>query len=347
MNSCVDNPASRILVVGPSWVGDTVMAQPLLSLLRSTYPDAHIAFLAPSWSRALTTRMAELDESLESPFAHGEVGLAARYRLGRQLRDRFDWAIVLPNSFKSALVPLFARIPRRTGWRGEFRMGLLTDCRRLDPHRYPMMVQRFVALGVAAEAPIPGYQRPSLIVDRERARTTARVLELQDSRKALALCPGAEFGDAKQWPLAHYAGLCELAARDGWQFWILGSPNDRASAQELIGQLSPATRLLCRDLTGRTSLGQAIDLLSLATAAVTNDSGLMHIGAAVDCPLIALFGSTSTDFTPPLGDRVKSLSTDIACRPCFQRKCPLGHKRCLTEITPERVYGSLQELLAS
>lgn len=341
-----NKPAYRLLVVGPSWVGDMVMAQSLLRLLRDRHPECHIAVLAPAWSRPLVARMSEVDETIDSPFAHGEVSLRARFRLGRELAGRFDRAIVLPNSFKSALIPRFAGIPCRTGWRGEFRDLLLSDCRKLNTERYPLMVQRFVALGVDSGEPLPRYQRPCLKTDPEQACVTAQSLGLVVDGKILALCPGAEFGDAKQWPLEHYAKLCELAVADGWQPWVLGSPKDREAAQELLGRLPPGARERCHDLTGKTNLGQAIDLISLAGATITNDSGLMHIGAAVGSPLIALYGSTSPDFTPPLADRVKSLFTDIACRPCFQRSCPLGHKRCLTEITPERVYDSLLELLS-
>jgi heptosyltransferase-2 len=322
-----------------------VMAQSLLRLLRDRHPECHIAVLAPAWSRPLLARMPEVNETIDSPFAHGEISLRARYRLGRELAGRFDQAIVLPNSFKSALIPRFAGIARRTGWRGEFRNALLSDCRKLHTDRYPLMVQRLVALGVGPGEPLPGYRRPCLETDPEQARAAAQALGLAADGKILALCPGAEFGDAKQWPLEHYAKLCELAVADGWQSWVLGSPKDRDAARELLARVSSVARPHCHDLTGKTNLGQAIDLLSLASATITNDSGLMHIGAAVGSPLIALYGSTSPDFTPPLADRVKSLFTDIACRPCFQRSCPLGHKRCLTEITPERVYGSLLELL--
>jgi heptosyltransferase-2 len=289
--------------------------------------------------------MPEVYRSLESPFAHGELSLLARYRLARRLVGEFDSAILLPNSFKSALIPFFARIPVRIGWQGEHRNLLLTDCRRLDPTRHPLMVQRFVALALAPDAQIPEVPRPRLHVDPVAAQTTAQAFSLDLSIRALALCPGAEFGDAKQWPLEHYSSLCNQAASDGWQVWILGSKNDRKNADEIVGSLSEPIRRRCRVLAGDTSLGQAIDLLHLATGVVTNDSGLMHIAAAVDSPLIALYGSTSSDFTPPLSDRVKSLSTDISCRPCFERTCPLGHRRCLTEILPTQVYRELEDLL--
>lgn len=347
MNVDNGNATGRLLVVGPSWVGDMVMAQSFLRLLRQQHPDAHLAVMAPAWSRALIQRMPEVDSSIESPFAHGDLSLGGRWKLGRQLAGRFDVAYILPNSFKSALAPFFAGIPRRVGWQGEHRNLLLTDCRKLDPVRYPLMVERFVALAVAAHQELPAYQAPRLISDRETALAAAASLGIEPGERVLALCPGAEFGDAKQWPLEHYAQLADFAVKDGWQVWVLGSSNDREAGRHILGAVETASQPHCVDLTGKTSLGQAIDLLSLAAATVSNDSGLMHIAAAVGSPLVAVYGSTSPDFTPPLADRVKSLSTDIECRPCFERRCPLGHKRCLTEISPERVYGSLLELLSS
>jgi heptosyltransferase-2 len=324
-----------------------VMAQSLFKVLKQNQPALEITVLAPAWSRALLERMPEVDHNLESPFRHGELSLAARYRFARQLRTRFDQAIVLPNSFKSALIPLFAGIPRRVGWQGEMRGLLLTDSRRLDPRCYPLMVQRFVALGLPPGAPLPSCPGPRLRVDRRQAELTAQQLGLDAGQRILAICPGAEFGDAKQWPLEHYARLCDMAVAAAWQVWLLGSANDREAAASVITRLEPVTGKSCFNLTGQTTLEQVIDLLSLAGGMVSNDSGLMHIGAAVATPLVALYGSTSPDFTPPLADRVKSLTTDISCRPCFKRQCPLGHKRCLTEISPNQVLASLNDLLSN
>lgn len=339
--------SGRLLVVGPSWVGDMIMAQSLFKVLRQTRPEIDITVLAPSWSRALLERMPEVNHSIESPFAHGELRLLERYRRARSLVGCFDTAILLPNSFKSALMPFFARIPERIGWQGEHRNLLLTDSRRLDHERYPLMVQRFVALAFEPGMPLPEIPRPGLVIERTVAQQTVRELSLSLGVRTLAICPGAEFGDAKQWPLGHYAQLCELAARDGWQVWILGSNRDRAAAEEILAGVSATRREHCYNLAGATSLGQAMDLLFVADAVVSNDSGLMHMAAAVQTPLIALYGSTSPDFTPPLADRVKSLFTDISCRPCFERTCPLGHRRCLTEIMPGQVYHELNALLAS
>jgi heptosyltransferase-2 len=346
MKNITPNKAKRLLIVGPSWVGDMVMAQSLLKLLRRQQPDVTITVMAPAWSRALIDRMPEVDTDIESPFGHGEVSLARRWRLGRQLAGQFDVAYVLPNSFKSALVPFFAGIPRRIGWQGELRNALLNDCRSLDTVRYPLMVERFVALALREGEALPAYDRPKLQTDSRQAEAVAVRLGVRCSGRVLAICPGAEFGDSKQWPLEHYAELCNLAVRAGWQVWILGSPNDREAGSRVLSAVMDASRTHCFDLTGKTSLADVIDLLSLATATVTNDSGLMHIAAAVGSPLVAIYGSSSPDFTPPLGERVQSLTTAIDCRPCFKRRCPLGHKRCLTEIAPVGVFGSLQDLLS-
>jgi len=346
MNNSDSNPGNRLLIVGPTWVGDMVMAQSLLTLLRQQQPDAHITVMAPAWSRALIERMPEVDAGIGSPFGSGDLKLIARWKLGRQLSGQFDTAYILPNSYKSALLPFFARIPKRVGWQGEMRNALLTDCRKLDVTRYPLMVERFVALALNEGEKLPVINRPALQADAGQAAATISSLGIEKAERVLALCPGAEFGDAKQWPLRHYARLCDLAVGAGWQVWILGSNNDRQAGNEVLSAVSESNRSCCFDLTGKTSLNQAIDLLSLASATVSNDSGLMHIAAAVGSPLVALYGSTSPDFTPPLADRVKSLTTDIGCRPCFKRQCPLGHKRCLTEITPDRVYSSLQHLLS-
>ncbi len=338
--------SERILVVGPAWIGDMVMAQSLFMALQSRQAGGcGIDVLAPSWSRPLTARMPQVNRALDLPFAHGELNLRGRIRLGRRLRERgYSRAIVLPNSFKSALPPWAARIPRRTGWRGEMRQPLLNDCRWLQPERLPLMVQRFVALAGEPDEPLPEpLPRPALECDPASIRETCRTLGLESGRPALALCPGAEYGDAKRWPARHYAALAEAMMGEGWQVWLLGSAHDREVADYIEQALPPDTH--CRNLAGRTSLDQAIDVLARARAVVSNDSGLMHVAAALHRPLVALYGSTTADFTPPLSDRAELLSHDIDCRPCFQRQCPLGHKRCLTEITPRQVGERLRALI--
>ena len=334
---------TSVLVVGPAWVGDMVMAQSLFMALHNQPSVAAIDVLAPAWTRPLLARMPEVRAAIDLPLRHGELGLAVRLRVGRALRGRYRRAILLPNSLKSALLPFWARIPVRTGYLGEHRYGLLNDVRRLDRSLLPMTVQRFVALAPDSDPMVaPEIPRPCLRVDRGATEALRRRLGLEDAgRPVLALCPGAEYGPAKRWPPEYFVELANHRIKEGWQVWIFGSGNDRGPAARIAAQLGPA----CHDLCGRTSLGDAVDLLSQTQAVVSNDSGLMHVAAALQRPLVALFGSSDPQFTPPLGERVRVLSLGLECSPCFQRECPLGHTRCLRDLLPEQVDSALQQLL--
>lgn len=340
-----------ILIVGPSWVGDMVMAQALFISLqadaRALGQTLNIDVLAPVWSRPLLERMPEVRRAIDLPFQHGELNLLGRYRLGHALRkEGYAQVILLPNSLKSALLPIFARIPKRTGWRGEARGLLLNDVRDLDKEAMPLMVQRFVALGRADGDALPNpLPRPRLVTAVDSVESAVQAMALQRDRPVLAICPGAEFGDAKQWPAAHYASISSQLIAKGWQVWIMGSAKDNAVANHILSELGEPERIACHDLTGRTSLAQALDLMSVAKAVVSNDSGLMHVAAALDRPVVAIYGSSSADFTPPLTDQVQLLSIDIDCRPCFERVCPLGHKRCLVDLNPELVLAALARLV--
>ncbi len=335
-----------ILIVGPSWVGDMVMAQTLFRCLQQRQPGVPIDVLAPAWSEPLLARMPQVRDSMALAPGHGELRLGERYRLGRQLARRgYHQAIVLPNSLKSALVPFFAGIPERTGWRGEMRFGLLNDIRLLNKKRYPLMIQRFAALawppGTALPEDLPW---PALAADKAAAAQLREHLGLSSGRPVLALCPGAEFGPSKRWPPEYYARVAETMIGDGWQVWLFGSANDQAVTATLAEAMSPDAREHCVDLAGRTRLGEAVDLLAEASAVVSNDSGLMHIAAALARPLVVIYGSTSPGFTPPLAEKVEILSIPVDCGPCFQRECPLGHMKCMTGVAPERAVDALRRL---
>jgi len=337
----------KILVVGPAWVGDMVMAQTLFMCLQQQYPGAVIDVLAPPWCADLLSRMPEAGAALPMPVAHRELGLGKRWALGRELQGRgYELAIVLPNSFKSALVPLFAGVPQRRGWRGELRGWLLNDCRRLDKAALPLMVERFAALafavGTALPQPLP---RPRLLVDPARSHALAAKLGLPADKPVLALCPGAEFGPAKQWPAAHYAEVAADYLRRGWQVWLFGSARDVPVAAAIVAAQTPAAAQSCFNLCGRTTLGEAVDLMAVASAVVSNDSGLMHVAAALGRPLVVVYGSTSAAFTPPLAEQVRILSLQLPCSPCFSRQCPLGHLDCLNKLQSSTVLGALAELL--
>ena len=325
------------LVVAPSWVGDAVLAQPLLARLRARDPAGSIDVLAPAWAFAVFRRMPEVREVLALPFGHGELKLGARRAFAKTLPP-YERAVVLPNSLKSALVPWHAGIPERIGYRGEWRYGLLTDVRVLDGKALPLLVDRFAALaqpaGEALERPVPA---PRLQADAASLAATLAKHGLAGDGPALALCPGAEYGPAKRWPARHFAQVARLHAAKGYRIWLLGSAKDAPVTAE-IAALAAAP---VHDLAGRTSLTEAIDLLSAATRVVSNDSGLMHIAAAFDRPMAAVFGSSSPGYTPPLSPKARIVTLGLSCSPCFKRDCPLGHTHCLEQLEPARVMAVL------
>jgi heptosyltransferase-2 len=329
----------KILVVAPSWIGDMVLAQPLLKLLHARHSGLALDVLAPRWTLPLLDRMPEVRRAIESPFAHGDLKLGGRRRLGLKLeQERYDQAIVLPNTFKSALTPFFAGIPVRTGYIGELRHWLLNDARKLDEKRFPQLAQRYAALALPRGEPLP-LPLPTLAlrVDEEERRAVMGRLGLDRGRPAAALCPGAEFGPAKRWPTRHFAELAQGLAAHGCAVWLIGSQNDRQAGAEI----ERAAGGVCRNLCGETTLTEAIDLLASCSLVVSNDSGLMHVAAALGRPLVALYGSSSPAFTPPLSADARILQLDLPCSPCFQRECPLGHFNCMMQLTPDKVLAAV------
>lgn len=330
----------RCLVVGPSWIGDMLMAQSLFIALNQRHPGILLDVLAPAWSQGVLARMPEVRSVIPAPFPHGFLGIGERRQLGQYLQgEAYRQAIVLPNSWKSALVPWFANIPLRTGYIGEFRHILLNDKRQLDVRATPMLVQRYAALaylpGEAPERPAP----PRLQIFPDVQAATLRRLGLNREQPVLILCPGAEYGTAKRWPEHHFAVVASAKLHQGWQVWLLGSKGDRESTEKI-------NRLVgneCKNLAGLTTLEDAIDLLACARAVVSNDSGLMHIAAAVNVPVVAVYGSTDPGYTPPYSDKAKILRLGLECSPCFERECPKKHLDCLNKLEPEKVLEVLSE----
>jgi heptosyltransferase-2 len=326
--------AERILIVAPSWVGDAILSEPLVAVLREPFAEPFVDVLAPPWCAPVYARMRGIGRIIENPLGHGELGLGRRRALAREIRARgYTRVFILPNSFKSALIPWLAGIPRRIGYAGEGRRVLLTETRRLDPRAFPRLVDRFVALAVPKGRLVPTPPAPVLVPDAPNAFAAMRALTLSTHRPIAILCPGAEYGPAKRWPAEHFIALAQRLLDEGYAVWLLGSPNDQAAALPIATAVAGV-----RDLTGRTDLGTAIDLLSLASVVVSNDSGLMHAAAAVGRPLVALFGSSSPDYTPPLSPLAHIAKIDIVCSPCFQRVCPLGHFKCMRELHVEVVH---------
>ncbi len=338
---------TRFLIIGPAWIGDMVMAQGLFIALKQQYAkintetksDIQIDVIAPDWTRPLLERMPEVNQILSLPFKHREFSLQKRWNLGKSLRsEKYDQAIVLPNSWKSAIIPYAANIPIRTGWLGEMRYGLLNNIHYLDKQKYPLMIQRFIALSLPHRHPCESGEKPKLMINTNQRDIAVKKYTLDISEKIIALCPGAEFGSSKRWPENYYAEIANILLDKNIPVWLMGSQKDKI----ITDQINHLTQNRCENLAGKTSLSEAIDLLSLASMVITNDSGLMHIAAALDRPIIALYGSTDPGFTPPLSnpDQTKILAInpeDLNCRPCFQRECPLKHHKCMKDLSPTRV----------
>lgn len=326
--------------MGPSWVGDMVLAHSLFQSLKQQDPDVQIDVAAPAWTLPLLDRMPEVTGKIALPFKHGEFGLVKRIQFGRSLKENgYTQSISLVNSLKSAILPLAANIKKRTGFLGEMRYGLLNDIRYLDKKVLPKTVDRFVALGTKKNEKLPAIPQPKLIANQENSIQILKNLQINlNGNKVLGLCPGAEFGEAKRWPASHYANVANYALDQNWEVILFGSEKDIPVTQE-INQI---TQSRCIDLGGKTKLGDAIDIMSLCDTVISNDSGLMHVAAALDKKLIAIYGSSDPHHTPPMHPDAIIEYLGLECSPCFKRECPLGHLNCLNKISAERVIKKLK-----
>jgi heptosyltransferase-2 len=319
----------KILVVAPTWVGDLVMTQALLKLLKHQYPAYIIDVLANNSLCPLLKRMPEVNNCLIMPFEHGELKLFARFKLAKTLRNNnYAHAYIIPNSFKSALIPFWAKIPIRTGWRGEFRYGLINDIKK-PLTKNILFVNSLLNLGLDTQKDI--------LNNLYLPKLTTNYKPHMSDKPILVLCPGAEYGITKRWPTKYFAEIAQIKHQDGWDIWLIGGPKDTALAQE-IQKYSGA---VCTDFTGKTDLSQVVDLLAQATIVLTNDSGLMHIAAAVGVKIIAIYGSTSPKFTPPLAHNAEIISLNLSCSPCFKKICPLKHIKCLSDLSPNFILPFL------
>lgn len=332
----------KILIVAPAWVGDAVMSLALIHHLKQRNPMVEISVLVVPWCQAVFNLCQDVTRVIPLNIPHGVFGMKIRWQCAQALKPyQFDVAYVLPNSWKSALIPFLAGIPKRVGFVGEMRWGLLTHCHKKATH-LPLLVDKYQSL--AGEE--GKFLRPRLRIDLRKFDKKA-LLARQDAtliKPVIAFCPGAEYGPAKRWPSSYYANIAQHYVNLGWQVWLFGSPKDVVVADEIKEE---ATGDII-SWVGQTSLEEAIYLLSFARMVVTNDSGLMHVGAALDLPTVALFGSSSPTYTPPLSDRAAIMYLKVECSPCFKRECSLtgdNHLKCLTGITPGRVIKAISEKL--
>lgn len=339
--------APRILVVSPNWIGDAVMAQPLLRLLREQHPAWPIDVLAPPAVAPVWRQMSEVDAVVETPFRHGALQLKQRWTLARALRRRgYAAAYVLPNTLKFALIPWLAGIARRVGYKGESRYGLINVMHHDSTPPLPMVAFYAALARPPSNAPqLAGLPRPKLVVSAAQIDAACARAGLAPEGALIAFAPGAEFGSAKRWPAFHFAALAGriLAADPGARIVLLGSPKERDVCAEIVDRLGSPN---VRNLAGATSLGEAFALIARADAVVANDSGLLHVASALNRPVIALYGPTDPDHAPPFSDQAKSLSLRLACAPCRQRECPLGHQDCMQKLGAERVWDELRPMLA-
>lgn len=318
------------------------MTEPLLRRLHARGEQLTVGALP--WVAPVYRAMPQVAEVIELPFAHGGLQLRERRRLAQQLNAQFDSAYICPNSLKSALLPFLAGIPRRVGYLGEARVGLLTHRLKNPPRaQRPPMVVFYSALSGEADV---AQDRPHLHLPVQAVENTLLGHGLQ-RQGYYVLAPGAEFGPAKRWPTDRFA---ELAQALRLPAVLLGSGKEAALCDDIARRLQDAgspVKLL--NLAGKTSLSQAMQLIEACQCVVSNDSGLMHVAAGFGVPQIAIFGSSSPLHTPPMSSKAKVLwlKTDPAyqpaldCAPCFERDCPLGHTRCLQDITAARVLQLL------
>ncbi|HEY2567356.1 MAG TPA: lipopolysaccharide heptosyltransferase II [Candidatus Aquirickettsiella sp.] len=340
------NDSKKILIVSPAWIGDIVIAQSLLKYIKHRNPKAIIDVLAPAWSHELYSVMPEINEIFAMPLGHSQFQFKKRWQLGKGLRNKkYHQAIILPNSWKSAIIPFAARIPLRTGWLGEMRFGLLNDWRILNEKILPLMVQRFLALGnikTLANQNLDWHAfQPHLEINHTQETNKYKKLFLIEEKPLLILCPGAAYGPAKCWPAEYFAEIANYKKSKDWQIVLLGSKSD-----EFMGyRIEKLAKNACINLIGKTSLLDALHILSFAKLVISNDSGLMHLTAALDRPLIALYGSSSPEFTPPLSVKAKIIYLNLSCSPCFERVCPFIHFNCLKQLTPQIVLNAIEDLI--
>lgn len=330
----------KILVIAPSWLGDMVMTQSLLKTLTTLYNKVLIYVAASPHLLPLLKRMPEVYQTIILDLPHGELGLAKRYQIGLELRKyHFKQAIIIPNSFKAALIPFFAKIPRRTGFVKELRGFLLNDKKYYANHHPELFITKLSKLLLPHASTIPQHSLlPTLTSSPSQQQTTLKKFHLKKTKQPiLALCPGAAFGPAKRWPAVYYATVAQAQIAAGWQIWLFGSNNDQDTTNEIMR----LTNNNCVNLSGTTQLDEVIDLLAQVNIVITNDSGLMHIAAALDKHVLAIYGATNPQITPPLCNKAKIFYLQLPCQPCGKRHCPLHHLNCLHKLKPQTIIDYL------
>ena len=333
----------KILIIGPSWLGDMIMAQALFKVLKTKF-NCVIDVVAPAWSCPILAQMPEVNVSITMPVDHGKLALRQRYQLAVQLRaQQYDWAILLTNSWKSALLPFWAKIPKRSGWLGELRWGLLNDVRYLDKKKLVTMMQRYVALAYDKQEKFPAqHPYPSLKIDANAVQTTLQKfnLTIMANKKIMALAAGAAFGSAKRWPEQYFIELAQAKIAAGWEVWLFGSQQDEPVINIIKQQLPEKSY---KSFAGKLQLAETAQLISVVDVMISNDSGLMHMASSLNRYVIAIYGSTSPEFAPPFGDAARIVTANAECSPCRKKVCPLKHHKCMIDIKPQQILAMLNK----
>ncbi len=328
-----------ILVVPYMWIGDFVRCHSVVKLLNARFPDRPVDVLSTTLCAPLADYMPGLRRAIVVDLPRSRIALKDQLALARRLkRQNYGSALIMPRTWKSALAPFFARIPERTGFLGEMRFALLNDL-RYGERKLPRMVDRCAALALprAAQLP-PQWPLPELKVARAEIESWRRKLALDyDDRLVVALAPGA-VGPSKRWPASAYGALTRRLLAEGYGVWVVGGPEEKALAAEIIGDTT------ARDLTGH-DLRNAILALAAAAVAVSNDSGLLHVAAALGTPAIGIFGPTSPWHWAPLNPLAATIetTTKVECRPCHKPVCRLTHHRCMRDIPPDQVLTAVRQ----
>jgi len=339
----------RILVIAPHWIGDAVMSLPLISLIHTKFPNFNIDVLCTPWVSPIYRACPDVKTIMERDFEHGALQWGLRQATAQELKKQgYEMAFVLPNSLKSALIPWLARIPKRIGYQGEFRFGLI-NLSLPNPSRQartPMMEHYAKLLGS-----VPGQKNdlhnlplPKLKIDRTLQQWAVGKIDQIGGGPVYVFAPGAEYGPAKRWPTNHFAQLANqiLEANPDAKIIVLGSQADHTLGQAILEGAHPSNRI--HNWCGAIRLDQSMALIAQCASLISNDSGLMHIGAALSIPQIAIFGSSNPKHTPPLSSKAQVIWLGLDCSPCYQRTCPLGHLNCLNQIDSARVYSMLKPL---
>lgn len=341
-----DKGIKKILVRAPNWIGDAVMCLPAVDALKRLYPESRITVLAKARAVPVFLNNPAVDEVVEYEDKKRHSGLFGRIRLSGEIRRRgYDLAVLFQNAFDAAFIAFLARVPERAGYARDFRSALLTvpvpatkDIK--SRHQIFYYLNIVSALGGAVpEKPVPAIN----ISKDEAAWADSFIRENGLSGKELiGAAPGASYGPSKRWMPERFSSVLErlVKERNGAAL-IFGGADDKDACKEVAGALS-----LKLDLSGKLSLRESMALISRLTVFITNDSGPMHIGAALGAPTVAIFGSTDDSLTGPLGKKVKVMNKRIECSPCFDRECRFRHYKCLFAIEADEVLRAAEGFMA-